>query len=359
MTIHSEEYQAQLARKLTRLQSLFSDYPRPEIDVYPSPNAHYRARAEFTIWHEDDESYYAMHQPGEKGRVYKVEEFPQASVVITTAMPKVLHSINRLPWLRKKLFQIEFLSTTTGELLVTFIYHKKLDEQWTLNAADLAKTLDCHIIGRARKQKLVISQDYVTETMVVDGKSYAYQQVESSFTQPNSAICQDMLNWAANHCQDQGGDMLELYCGNGNFTLPLSKYFDRVLATEISKTSVRSAKENSLNNNIDNITFVRLSSEEFSEALSKTREFRRLKDIELDHYRFTTVLVDPPRSGVDDHTLTIIKTIPRIIYISCNPETLKHNIDTLSDTHTIEHVALFDQFPYTDHIECGVVLTIK
>ena len=53
----------------------------------------------------------------------------------------------------------------------------------------------------------------------------------------------------------------------------------------------------------------------------------------------------------------MIASFNNIIYISCNPKTLRENLDTLLKTHKIEKFSVFDQFPYTDHIECGVILT--
>ena len=55
----------------------------------------------------------------------------------------------------------------------------------------------------------------------------------------------------------------------------------------------------------------------------------------------------------------MVQAYPRILYISCNPETLCKNLETLSQTHKVERLALFDQFPYTHHMECGVLLTAK
>ena len=149
---------------------------------------------------------------------------------------------------------------------------------------------------------------------------------------------------------------MESYCGLGNFTIPLSQYFDKVLATEISKRSIQAAKENCALNSINNIDFVRLSSEEMTEALNQTREFRRLEGIDLWSYNFSTVLVDPPRAGLDEGTIKLISTLETIIYISCNPETLVSNLEQLTKTHKIKKVALFDQFPHTHHIEAGVIL---
>ena len=76
-------------------------------------------------------------------------------------------------------------------------------------------------------------------------------------------------------------------------------------------------------------------------------------------YDFSTIFVDPPRAGVDDETLKLVSQFDNIIYISCNPETLRANLDTLCQTHTVERAALFDQFPFTHHIESGVYLKKK
>ena len=78
-----------------------------------------------------------------------------------------------------------------------------------------------------------------------------------------------MIEWVLNNTKDSKKDLCELYCGGGNFTIPLSKKFNKVLATEISKTSIKSALRNCALNNIENIDFIRMSSEEFVEALNE------------------------------------------------------------------------------------------
>jgi tRNA (uracil-5-)-methyltransferase len=69
-----------------------------------------------------------------------------------------------------------------------------------------------------------------------------------------------------------------------------------------------------------------------------------------------TVFVDPPRAGLDPATLECVRRFDTILYISCNPNTLRANLQALASSHSVSHFALFDQFPYTAHIECGVVL---
>ena len=112
-------------------------------------------------------------------------------------------------------------------------------------------------------------------------------------------------------------------------------------------------------NAVENITFARLASEEMTEALQGVREFTRLKGIDLKSYDFSTVLVDPPRAGLDEGTIGLISDIEHILYISCNPETLARDLETLTQTHEVVEAAVFDQFPHTDHVESGVFLKRK
>ena len=95
---------------------------------------------------------------------------------------------------------------------------------------------------------------------------------------------------------------------------------------------------------------------DFVYHFTKTKD---LEGIDLDSYDCNTIFVDPPRAGIDDETLKLVQSYERILYISCNPQTLKDNLQTLSATHKITRFALFDQFPYTDHMESGVLLERK
>jgi tRNA (uracil-5-)-methyltransferase len=354
--IKPDNYQQQLDAKAQRIRSQFAEFNPPELAIYPSKPLHYRMRSEFKLWHEADDSYYVMFRPEEPKVPHRIDQFPATSETINQLMIRLREEILTQPVLRERLFQVEFLSTQTGQCLITLIYHKKLTDDWIAVARPLEAKLNCKIMGRARKQKLVLSDDFVTETLSVDGKSYQYQQVEGSFTQPNACVNEKMLSWALQHSKDLSGDLVELYCGNGNFTAVLAQNFDKVLATEISKTSVRSAFHNFETNGIDNIQIARMSSEEFSAAMQGEREFRRLKDIDLASYQLTTVLVDPPRAGLDKGTEELVSRFDNILYISCNPNTLHENLKTICQTHRIEQFAIFDQFPYTDHVEVGVKL---
>lgn len=356
----TSSYQQQLDAKVERISAQFAEFNPPPLSVFASPEQHFRMRAEFRIWHTDDDMFYAMFERDEQQQkqVIRIDEFPIADASINQLMPVLLAELKSDEALSKRLFEVHFLATLKGEMLVSLIYRCPLDEQWQTLAKQLAEKLNVKIIGRSRGQKIVLSDEFVVEELQVFGRKYQYKQIESSFTQPNAQVCQKMLEWACNAAKESAKDLLELYCGNGNFTLPLSTHFNRVLATELAKSSVYAAQWNIEQNNIDNIQVARLSAEEFTQAYNGEREFRRLQEaqIEISSYDFDTVFVDPPRAGIDDETLKLLQRFERIIYISCNPDTLYDNLKLLTQTHKVTRFALFDQFPYTHHVESGVLL---
>lgn len=186
-------YQQQLADKKQYLQQLFQGLDFPEIEVFESPEQHYRMRAEFRIWHEGGEMFYAMFERGQKASgasLIRCDQFPAASKSINALMPKLIEAASNHPELKNRWYAVEFLSTLSGEMLVTMIYHKKLNDAWQQAAQELAHNLGIHIIGRSRGQKIVLSQDFVTEALEVNGKTFRYRQIEGSFTQPNAQVCQ-------------------------------------------------------------------------------------------------------------------------------------------------------------------------
>lgn len=359
--VDPENYATLLQRKTGTVQRLLAAYNPPTPNIYPSSTTAFRMRAEFRMWHEGGDLNYVMYRKGEPKTPIAIELFPIACERIQSLMPLLLTALKVTTELREKLFQVEFLSTLAGDTLVTLIYHRKLGDSWEAAAAQLAAQLDIQIIGRSRKQKVVLDRDYVDETLLIQGRQYQYRQYEQAFTQPNARVNIRMVEWACECAENLNGDLLELYCGNGNFTLPLAKYFNQVIATELSKPSVRAARVNLESNSIDNVQMIRLSAEEVSQAMAGERVFRRLADLPqaLENYNLRTVFVDPPRAGLDTHTEQMVSNFDSIIYISCNPETLAGNLQTLCKSHKIERFALFDQFPYTDHMECGVFLTRK
>lgn len=369
--INDDDYKPQLEAKKAKVEALFSEYSTPALEVFESKPRHYRMRSEFTVWHQDSDMYYVMHEkspePGGKSIKVRVDQYPVASVLVNTLMLSIRAHVLGNEMLKHKLFQVNFHTTLNGEAMVTMLYHKKLDDRWT----ELAKALkeevskECrselknlHIIGRSRKQKICLDADYVEEVYEVDGRGTLRSiQVEGAFSQPNACTCGSMLSWAVSATKgSQDHDLLELYCGNGNFTTAVAPNFRKVIATEVSSSAVAAAKKNFEKNGISNVFVARMRSEEFTDGWKKGTEYKRLEGSGLRECDFKTLLVDPPRAGLDPETQKLMKDFDTIVYISCNPETLKRDYETAADEYSIERFAMFDQFPYTNHVECGLLL---
>lgn len=351
-------YSTLLDQKCTVVKTLLSPYSPPEPEVFESRPDAFRMRAEFRIWHDGDNLDYVMFRRDDPKTPVAISAFPIACDTIQTLMPRLKQRLQDSKILRQKLFQIEFLSTTACDTLVTLVYHRKLDDEWLQPAREVAQEFGIQVIGRSRKQKVIVGRDYVNESLKIEGIDYQYRHYEQAFTQPNANVNIRMIEWACQCASGLQADLLELYCGNGNFTLPLSKYFGTVIATELAKSSIKAARENLAANAITNVEMIRLSAEEVTEAMTGVREFRRLAELPqpLGEYALNTVFVDPPRAGLDGSTEKMVAGFDAIIYISCNPETLAKNLASLHQTHEIKRFALFDQFPYTHHMECGVFL---
>ena len=192
----------------------------PVPEVFRSPVSHYRMRAEFRIWHDGDDLYHIIFDQQTKSRI-RVDSFPAASELINQLMTLMIDGVRNNPVLRNKLFQIDYLTTQSNQAIVSLLYHKALTDEWREQAEALRDA------ARAEYQRAPdwprdqnqnhAGPDYIDERLPVAGKEMVYRQVENSFTQPNAAMNVQMLEWALKATEGSKGDLLELYCGNGNF----------------------------------------------------------------------------------------------------------------------------------------------
>ncbi len=140
--------------------------------------------------------------------------------------------------------------------------------------------------------------------------------------------------------------VLDAYSGVGTIGLIAAKNAGKVISVEINKSAHKNAIENAKRNNVDNIEFVCADAGEY---ISKSNE-----NIDI-------LIMDPPRSGSDETFLSTVinKRIKKIIYISCNPETLARDIQYLSNMYEVNYVQPVDMFPMTAHVETIVGLILK
>ena len=188
---------------------------------------------------------------------------------------------------------------------------------------------------------------------ILNKKNIKIYQSDKTFFQPNKHIYPNMYEFLIDNLSNVN-DLLELYCGTGSFTLPLSNKFNKIFASENNRESIKMLTKSLLVNNISNIEIARLNAEEVIEIFSG-RKFRRMNDIDINTYNFSHILVDPPRSGLDLNVINLVNNFENLIYISCNPDTYIRDIKQLNN-FKVEKLALFDQFANTEHLEIVSIL---
>ena len=352
--LSEKNYSALFQEKKKRFSDEFNHIEL--IDFFKSPYLGYRYRAEFSLIKKNGYTSLAMTKDGQKK---EITSFPIANLKIQNLMESLIRFINTNSIISDKLFQVEFQSSRTDDSLITLIYHKNLGSDWEQQALEFASSENVSVVGRSKKQKIKIGKDYVKETYSYLNNTYPLFLFEQCFSQTNPYICDEMLNWVSENVEPSLEDVLELHCGLGTFTILLSRLFRKVLATENSRPSIKGLKQNLELNNSNNVYFARLSGQETLAALNQERSFNRLSAIDLNEFEFSSVFLDPPREGLDDKTLLNVKNFNQIIYISCGFETFKRDMNYLEKTHEVKKLAMFDQFPYTDHIESGAILVKK
>ena len=169
-----------------------------------------------------------------------------------------------------------------------------------------------------------------------------------SFYQVNSLQTEKLygeaIRMAGLTCRE---NVLDAYCGIGTIGLIASPHAGRVLGLELNKDAVRDAVENARRNAVRNISFRAGDAGEYLD--------RHLQDEKSD-----VIFMDPPRSGATRQFLTSAarSSAGRIVYISCNPETLARDLGILTKLgYTVQQARSYDMFPWTQHIETVCLLT--
>lgn len=165
----------------------------------------------------------------------------------------------------------------------------------------------------------------------------------TDFTQVNSELNKSMVHRALELMDLKSSDaVLDLFCGLGNFSLPMAKFCTKVIGVEGSKTMVERAYMNAKSNQLSNVDFYAANLDDLSEVQK------------LAQHTINKVLIDPPRSGA----LEIVKQIDlinpeRIVYVSCNPVTLARDTDVLVNQkgYVLKSAGVMDMFPHTAHVE--------
>ena len=312
-----------------------------------------------------------------RNTVKTVTTFPIAATPIQRMMPMLLTELNKDLLLEtdtetgtetkndepsqpnilsKNVRAVHFRGTLDGDMLITLIYDAPVIDEKRWREAALGMKLGewVEIMGRSKGQVVSTSERrHVNEILKTkDGVCLKYEQPEGSFSNPNGRINEKCLDWLCDvvkrdivigsssgsssgpgsssersSMREPQINLLELYCGSGNHTMALSSSFHQIVAVELDQQLVNAAKRNAKTNHVENITFIRLHSAKFCRKILLKKNYKGIE--------FHAVLVDPPRSGLDELTLQCVSLYDHILYISCNPVPLLRDLTALATTHDV------------------------
>jgi 23S rRNA (uracil1939-C5)-methyltransferase len=193
------------------------------------------------------------------------------------------------------------------------------------------------------ENKLLFGRDHIFEKI---GKK-KYKLHSSSFFQVNSGIAEQMYDFCRAHI-DKNDKVIDAYCGAGSIGIFVADKTAEVVGIENNKFAMQDAVANTKLNKVENCRFIEGEVEQELPLLCRKEEFN-------------TIIFDPPRKGLDEHTINSIPdNIRKIIYISCNPTTQVRDAKLLLERgFKIISMQSFDMFPHTYHIENVLVLKRK
>ena len=194
------------------------------------------------------------------------------------------------------------------------------------------------------------------QNKVLFGKGYIEDELcemkfkisPDSFYQVNPVGCEKLYNKAIEFAGLTGSEtVFDAYCGTGTIGLIASKNAKQVLGVELNKSAVKDAVSNAKNNGAENVFFLCGDAGEIAEDMAKEGE------------KFDVAFLDPPRAGSTQKFLkSLIKLSPKkIVYVSCNPETLARDLEILNKEYNVNKIQGVDMFPHTKHIESVALIT--
>ena len=198
---------------------------------------------------------------------------------------------------------------------------------------------DCLIIN----DKIITDKENIIS--YIGNKKYYISR--NSFFQVNYDISTKIYDKVKDYIKEMNSkNVLDLYCGVGTIGIYVADIVDNVLGIEVVDDAIEDAIKTKELNGINNIEFM----------LGKAEDL--IKDL---NNKFDTVIVDPPRSGLDKKVVNFLKTIKpnNIIYVSCDIMTLKRDLEFLKEDYKVLEVTPYDMFPNTYHVETVMILERK
>lgn len=201
----------------------------------------------------------------------------------------------------------------------------------------------CSLIMYDGQYKQISGNNYIIDNI----GDYKFVISPASFYQVNKNTVKLLYDKVLEYLKPDLNDVvLDLYSGTGTIGIYVSNSVKKVISVEINKFAVEDARKNKELNNVNNIEFI---CDDVANVIDSFKE------------KIDSIIVDPPRSGLDDKTVSYLKQISsnKIVYVSCDPITLARDLEKLSELYEINEITPVDMFPNTSHVECVCILKLK
>ena len=354
-------YDKQLAQKLADINGSFAlkELELQCKEILPSPQtSHYRNRMDFVI------NFEGLVGLREKGKWWRVID-GHTCFIADERIEQLFHAVRtwthnaELSYFDRKrhhgfLRYAVIRSSSLGETMINIVTSAPSGKDQEQQAQDKLSAL-AEGIGATTVlwsiNHTVTDVSFGDEIRTIAGSGYIEEQIgdyryritPNAFFQTNPSaarlLMETVLEFAGSAKIDTA---LDLYCGSGFFSIPLSQIAARVVGVEVVEEAVRDARVNAELNRVEI---------EFHDA--------RTEKFDWQQYNPDLLILDPPRSGMHDDALRdVVKSKPkRIVYVSCNHKHFAREMQTLGEIYQVSEMCAIDMFPHTPHVELVSLLT--
>jgi len=313
--------------------------PDKILAIVPAPNEwNYRSRVQVKCCHTDAGFTTGFYRP-KSHFVVSVDHCPIIAPELNNLLVQLRDEFNGTPY-AYHIQQIDLAVDDNGKSSIV-VHYSDSDYLSLVEFLESKKLVADVLIKSDTKGELINVQGDGVLQISVDQPPIALSYATSGFAQINLQQNRALVDNVLKLANLTGGEqVLDLYCGMGNFSLPLARRAKHVIGIEESPLSIEMARANGRQNKIVNVEFYSRSAE------GALTFFLRQERIDL-------LVLDPPRSGASATMGELLETpVEKVIYVSCDPQTLARDLNLLiTGGYELVSSQPFDMFPQTHHCE--------
>ncbi|CDG18824.1 23S rRNA (uracil(1939)-C(5))-methyltransferase RlmD [Xenorhabdus doucetiae] len=333
----------QVNTKASVLEHLIQRETGIRISAHPiihSPEYGYRRRARLGLqYHAKQRTLLMGFRQSQTNDLVNIKHCPVMRPELEQLLQPLHQCLNRLQAV-KRLGHVELVLAESGPLVVLrHLDPLKHEDKQTLRTFSLQHQVAIYLLGDEKSLEPLMAEQ-AAPWYQVDGLKLVFSPQD--FIQVNDGVNQQMVTQALAWLDLQPTDrVLDLFCGMGNFTLPIATKVQAVVGVEGVAELVASGQYNARLNQLHNVDFFHANLE---------AEIHRQP---WAAQGFNKVLLDPARAGAAGVMAHIVKLAPeKVVYVSCNPTTLARDSKVLLEAgYHLVSVRMLDMFPHTGHLE--------